>query len=50
MYSTHPRIVDLIKYPEIKNEISNKYELIKKQKKLVVTSGYFDPFTLDTLY
>ena len=35
-------IVDLLKEPERKEEVKKRYEELKKNKKIVVTSGYFD--------
>ena len=37
------RIIDLLKYPHKKEEHEKRYSELKKQKKIVVTSGYFDP-------
>lgn len=38
-----PIIVDLLKHPESKNDIAIRYKELKQKKKVVVTSGYFDP-------
>jgi cytidyltransferase-like protein len=37
------RIIDLLKHPHKKEENEKRYSELKKQKKVVATSGYFDP-------
>ena len=36
-------IINLLKQPEKVDDITKRYEEMKKKKKIVVTSGYFDP-------
>ncbi len=37
------KITDLLKNPNLKEEVEERYRELKKQKKVVLTSGYFDP-------
>ena len=43
MESNDLRIINLLKSPKSKEKIKKRYTKLNQTKKVVVTSGYFDP-------